>query len=64
MPSYAREIHVLCFRGILVAYLGVEAFCCLKVMVAGCWLCRFWPTSSRWVAPRFPGCFLSLIGLA
>ena len=41
MPSYAREIHLLCFRDILVAYLGVGALCCLKVVVAGCWLCHF-----------------------
>ena len=41
MPSCARGIHVLGFRGILVACLGVGAFHCLKVVVAGCWLCRF-----------------------
>ena len=26
-----------------VTCLGVETFCCLKVMVAGCWLCYFGP---------------------
>ena len=35
MPSCAHEIHVLCFKGILVAYLGVGALSCLEVVVAG-----------------------------
>ena len=26
-------------RSILIACLGVEAFCCLEVMVNSCWLC-------------------------
>ena len=43
MLSCACEIYVLCLRGILVAYLGVGALCCLGVVVAGCWLCRFGP---------------------
>ena len=43
MLSCTREIHVLCLRSIIVAYLGVGALCCLKVMVAGCWLCHFGP---------------------
>ena len=41
MLSCAREIHVLCLRGILVAYHGVRALCCLEVVVVGCWLCHF-----------------------
>ena len=43
MLSYAREIHVLCFKGILVTYLGVGTLCCLEVVVAGCWLYCFGP---------------------
>ena len=43
MLSCAHKIHVLCLRSILVIYLGVRAFCCLEVVVAGCWLCRFGP---------------------
>ena len=35
MPSCAGEIHVLCLKGILVAYLGVGALCCLEIVVAG-----------------------------
>ena len=27
-----------CIGGILVACLGMGAFCCLKVVVDGCWL--------------------------
>ena len=66
MLNCARGIHVLCLKSILVAYLGVRALCCLKVVVAGCWLLAmpFWPTSSRWVASRFFDRFLSLMGLA
>ena len=41
MLSCAREVHVLCFKSILVAYLGVGALCCLKVVVAGCGLGHF-----------------------
>ena len=41
MPSCAREIHVLCFKSILVAYLSMEALCCLEVVVAGSWLYHF-----------------------
>ena len=40
MLSCARDLYVLCLRGILVAYLSVGALCCLKVVVAGCWLCH------------------------
>ena len=36
MLSCVREIHVLCLKSILVAYLGVGALCCLEVVVAGC----------------------------
>ena len=43
MPSCACEIHVLCLKSILVACLVVGAFCCFKIMVAGCWLCHFGP---------------------
>ena len=43
MPSCAREIHVLCLKGILVAYLSVGALHCLKVVVAGSWLYYFGP---------------------
>ena len=43
MLSCACEIHVLCLRDILVAYLGVGALYCLKVVVACCWLCHFGP---------------------
>ena len=45
MLSCAREIHVLCFISILVAYLGlgVGVLCCLEVVIAGCWLCHFGP---------------------
>ena len=43
MPSCAREIHVLCLKGILVAYLGMGVFCCPEVVVASCWLCCFGP---------------------
>ena len=43
MLNCAREIHVLCVKGILVAYLGIGALCCLEVVVAGCWLCCFGP---------------------
>ena len=43
MLSCACEIHLLCLRGILVAYLGMRVLCCLKVVVAGCWLCHFGP---------------------
>ena len=43
MPSCARGIHLLSLRGILVAYFDVEALCCLKVVVAGYWLCCFGP---------------------
>ena len=41
MPSCACGIHVLCLRGFLVAYIGVGVICCLGVVVAGSWLCRF-----------------------
>ena len=43
MPSCARGINVLYLKGILVAYLGVEALYCLEVVVAGSWLCCFGP---------------------
>ena len=43
MLSCAHELYVLCLRGILVAYLGTGVLCCLKVVVASCWLCRFGP---------------------
>ena len=43
MFSCAREIHMLYFKGILVAYLGVRALCCLEIVVAGCWLYHFGP---------------------
>ena len=43
MLSCAREIHVLCLGGILVACLGVGALGCLKVVVASSWLCHFGP---------------------
>ena len=43
MLSCKFDLYVLCLRGILVAYLGVEAICCLRVVVAGSWLCRFGP---------------------
>ena len=43
MLSCARGIYVLCLKGIPVAYLGVGVLCCLGVVVAGCWLCRFGP---------------------
>ena len=46
MLSCARDLYVLCFRSILVAYLSVRALCCLKVVVAGCWLCHFGPHSA------------------
>ena len=46
MYSCAREIHKLCLEGILVACLGVGALCCLKVVVAGCWLWHFGPRSA------------------
>ena len=41
MLSCARKIYVLCLKSLLVAYFGVGALCCLEVVVAGCWLCRF-----------------------
>ena len=41
MLSCARDLYVLCFRSILIAYLSVGALCCLKVVVVGCWLCHF-----------------------
>ena len=34
---------MLCPKDILVIYLGVVALCCLKVVVASSWLCRFSP---------------------
>ena len=34
---------MLCLKDILVAYLGVGALCCLKVMVAVSWLGCFGP---------------------
>ena len=43
MLSCARDLYMLYFRGILVAYLSVGALCCLGVVVAGCWLCHFGP---------------------
>ena len=43
MPSCARRMLVSCLVGIQVACLGVKAFCCLKIVVAGCWLCHFGP---------------------
>ena len=43
MLSCARDLYVLCLRSILVAYLSVGALCCLKVVVAGCWLCHSGP---------------------
>ena len=54
MLSCALEIHVLCLRDILVAYHGVGALYCLKVVVADCWLCHF---GSR-LAVRLPQGFL------
>ena len=39
MLSCACEIYVLCFRSLLVALFGMGALCCLKVVVADCWLC-------------------------
>ena len=43
MLSCARDLYILCLRGILVAYLSVRTLCCLGVVVAGCWLCHFGP---------------------
>ena len=40
---YRRKGTTLCLRDILIAYLSVGALCCLKVVVAGCWLCHFGP---------------------
>ena len=45
---------MLCFRGILVAYLGKKVLCCLEIVVAGCWLCRF----GSHLAVRLPQGFL------
>ena len=46
MLSCARDLYMLYFRGILVAYLNVGALCCLEVVVASCWLCYFGPRSA------------------
>ena len=37
MLSCAHDLYVLCLKSILVAYLGVGAFCCLRLwlLVAG-----------------------------
>ena len=43
MLSCACDLYMLCLRGILVAYLGVGARCCLGVVVASSWLCHFGP---------------------
>ena len=40
MLSCACDLYMLCLKSILVAYLSVEALCCLGVVVAGCWLCH------------------------
>ena len=53
MPSYAREVYLLCLKGILVAYLGVRALCCLEVVVTGSWLCYCGP----YPAVRLPQSF-------
>ena len=63
MPSCAREIHVLCLKGILVACLGMGGFCCLKVVVAGCWLCRFDPHPTIWLPWGFLVAYKVLLGL-
>ena len=43
MLSCARDLYMLCLKGILVAYLSLGALCCLGVVIAGCWLCHFGP---------------------
>ena len=43
MLSRTHDLYVLCFRGILVAYLSEWALYCLGIVVAGCWLCHFGP---------------------
>ena len=53
MPSCAREIHMLCLRGILVAYLGVRALCGLEIVVAGCWLYYIGPRLTVGLAQGF-----------
>ena len=45
---------MLCLRSILVAYFGVEAFCCLQVVVAGSWLCRFGPRPAVGLLQSYP----------
>ena len=57
MPSRAREIHVLCLNGILVACLGLGTFPCLEVVIAGCWLCRFVPRPAIGLPWGFPVAF-------
>ena len=43
MLSCARDLYMLCLKGILVAYISVGALGCLKIVVASCWLCHFGP---------------------
>ena len=54
MPSCACGVHVLCLRGILVACLGLGVLCCLKVVVAGYWLCHFDPRPAVGLPQGFP----------
>ena len=63
MPSCACEIHVLCQKNFPVAYLGVRALCCLKVVVTGCWLCRFGPRLAIELPQGFPVASQALLGL-
>ena len=54
MPNCARTMRVLGLKNILVAYLGVRALCCLKVVVASFWLCRFGPRPAVGLLQGFP----------
>ena len=51
MLSCAHDLYMLYLRSILVAYLSVGALCCLKVVVASCWLCYFGPRSAIELPP-------------
>ena len=62
MPSCARKTHVSCLKGILVAYLGVRALCCLKIVVAGSWLCRFGPRLAVGLPQSYPVASQALLG--
>ena len=68
MPSCTHEIYMLCLKGFLVIYLGVGAFCCLKVVVASSWLCHFGPRLAiglprvSWLLPKPYWARLTLLG--